>query len=401
MFEPFPRQYVWNLSVNLALSVGGHIGEIDRACRPLLVPGDTEDEDAQTQRFFESWCGLADRLVELAGEDEASGRRRSAGAKLARATVYYQTAERMQARTFAPRSAAYANSLECFRRHLELTARPARLVEVPFQGTSLPGILVTPAHAPGPVPCVVFWNGLDSTKEQIFGTGVADELLVRGIASLIVDTPGSGEALRLRGLSATVETESWAAACVDYLVDQPSIQPDRIGLVAWSLGGYYGPRATAFEPRLAFGVAWGSNYDWGQVQIERLAHQGDRPVPHYWNHVQWVWGCDSLDEFLALAPRVNLRGVAEKIAVPFLVVHGQHDRQINVRYAHELYDDLTGSPAPALKIFGDREGGVEHCSVDNMLIVRDYICDWIEETVRELPHRPGRGQGRTVSEVMS
>jgi fermentation-respiration switch protein FrsA (DUF1100 family) len=387
VFEPFPQQYVWNLSVNLALSVGGQIGEVDRACRPLLAePAD--DEDSRTQQFFDSWCGLADTLVSLADEDEAAGRHRSAGAKLARAAVYYQTAERMQARTFAPRRAAYDRALHSFTRYLALTDQPARQVQVPFGGDALPGILVTPRDAVGPVPCVIFWNGLDSTKEQIYGTGVAQELLTRGIASLIVDTPGSGEALRLRGLTAVVETETWAAACLDFLSDEPAVDELRVGLVAWSLGGYYGPRATAFEPRLRFGVAWGSNYDWGQVQQQRLADQGARPVPHYWDHVQWVWGCATLEEFLELAPRINLRGVADKIAVPYLVVHGEHDRQIDVRYAYALYDDLTASPAPALKIFGDREGGVEHCSVDNMSVVRDYICDWIESTVAGLDSEP-------------
>ncbi|MFX0574653.1 alpha/beta hydrolase family protein [Nocardia nepalensis] len=152
----------------------------------------------------------------------------------------------------------------------------------------------------------------------------------------------------------------------------------------WSLGGYYGPRATAFEPRIRFGVAWGSNYDWGHVQLDRLQNLGSRPVPHYWKHVQWVWGTPTLDEFLKLAPTITLRGVAEKISVPFLVVHGEHDRQIPVKYAHMLYDDLTASPKRDLKIFSDREGGVEHCSADNMAIVRDYICDWIDDTVTEL-----------------
>jgi len=46
---------------------------------------------------------MADRLAELAGEDEAAGRRLSAGDKYGRACVYYMTAERMQSRHYAPR----------------------------------------------------------------------------------------------------------------------------------------------------------------------------------------------------------------------------------------------------------------------------------------------------------
>jgi fermentation-respiration switch protein FrsA (DUF1100 family) len=385
VFEPFPDKYVWNLSVGIALAVGGLVGEVDRACRPLRE-SPASDEDEATQAFFSSWCALADTLVELAEEDEERHRLRSAGAKYGRAAVYYQTAERMQAHGFAPRKEAYRKALHSFGRYLELTEQPAERVEIPYGEASLPGILVRP-DVPGPVPCVLFFNGLDSTKEQIYGTGTPAELRRRGIATLVVDTPGAGEALRLRGLTATPDTERWAAACIDYLTTRPDVDEGMVGMLAWSLGGYYGPRATAFEPRIRFGAAWGANYDWGQVQLQRLRNQGDRPVPHYWEHVQWVWGCRDLDEFLALAPAITLRGVVDRIRVPFLVVHGEHDRQIPVRYAHDLFDDLVHSPKRELKIFTEREGGVEHCSIDNLPVVRDYICDWIDETVRELSSR--------------
>lgn len=387
MYEPFPDKYVWNLSVGIALVAGGLIGEIDRACRPLRALSDDVGEDEATQAFFREWCALADGLVELAAEDEERSRMRSAGRKYGRASVYYQTAERMQAHGFEPRREAYRKTLDTFSRYLELTDQPAEKVEIPYGEASLPGILVRP-DTPDPVACVLFFNGLDSTKEQFYGTGTADELRHRGIATLMVDTPGAGEALRLRGLTATPETEGWAAACIDYLSTRPDVDESMVGLLAWSLGGYYGPRATAFEPRLRFGVAWGANYDWGQVQLRRLRNQGARPVPHYWEHVQWVWGCRDMDEFLELAPRITLRGILDRITVPFLVVHGEHDRQIPLRYAHDLYGDLVNSPKRELKIFTEREGGVEHVSIDNLPVVRDYICDWIDETVSGISGRP-------------
>ena len=31
MYEPFPGNYVWNLSVNLAICMGGAIGELETA----------------------------------------------------------------------------------------------------------------------------------------------------------------------------------------------------------------------------------------------------------------------------------------------------------------------------------------------------------------------------------
>ena len=382
MFEPIPGRYVWNLSAGLAMATGGLIGEVDRACLPLLDAGD-QTEDQATQAFFASWCGLADTLVELADEDEKLGRRHSAGHKHRRAAVYYQTAERMQSQSYAPRKEAYAKTLASFARFLELTDQPAEHVEIPYEGGSFPGILMH-ADSDEPAPCMIFFNGLDSTKEQFYGSGTPEELRRRGVATLMVDAPGSGEALRLRGMTAIPESERWASACIDVLESRADIDSNLIGMVAWSLGGYYGPRATAFEPRLRYSVAWGANYDWGQVQLRRLQNEGDRPVPHYWEHVRWVWGAATMDEFLEIAPKVTLRGIMGRVEVPFLVVHGARDRQIPVEYAHNFFDDLVNSPKRELKIFTDREGGVEHCSIDNMPIVRDFICDWIDETVQEI-----------------
>jgi len=78
MFEPFPDNYVWNLSAGIALAAGGLIGEVDRACRPLRDLK-TADEDEATHAFFQSWCAVADGLVELAEADEKRHRHRSAG----------------------------------------------------------------------------------------------------------------------------------------------------------------------------------------------------------------------------------------------------------------------------------------------------------------------------------
>jgi esterase/lipase len=59
--------------------------------------------------------------------------------------------------------------------------------------------------------------------------------------------------------------------------------------------------------------------------------------------VLWVWGYDDLDAFIQFAGQVNLDGVVDKITVPFLICHGENDRQIPVAYAHRSYDQ----PRPA------------------------------------------------------
>ncbi len=384
MIEYFPTNYVWNLSTNIALGMGANPGEVDAICRPLVEISRRGDDEG-TEAFFNAWVAQADRLVELAGEDLGKGRRLSAGAKHGRASTYYITAERMQHRDFAPRKAVYQKMLDSFAKFIALYATDCERVDIPYQGRALAGLFVKAQTANGhPAPCMTLFNGLDSTKEMLYGCGLQHELARRGISSIAVDQPGVGEALRLNNLTAIIEAEVWAGAVVDYLETRSDVDAGNIGIAAWSLGGYYAPRAAAMEKRFRLCVAWGANYNWGELQKRRLAREGDRPVPHYWEHVQWVWGKATLDEFMAFAPGVTLAPVIDKITVPFLVTHGANDRQIPLEYAHQQYDGAVNSPKRELKFFTEREGGIEHVSADNMSNARDYIADWVAETFNEL-----------------
>ena len=87
MYKYFPTNYVWNLSVNLAIEMGARMGEIEQMCAPLLEAAKAPDA-AGTAAFRETWVGMADRLCELAAEDEAKGRLLSAGEKYRRASGY-------------------------------------------------------------------------------------------------------------------------------------------------------------------------------------------------------------------------------------------------------------------------------------------------------------------------
>lgn len=387
MFQYFPTNYVWSLAVVATLNNGGYIDEVDRACRPVLEAAKNGD-DVGTEQLYASWAAVADRLIASAEADEAAGRRIGAAATYYRASLYTSQSERLQSPKWEGRNAAYQKSIDLLLKHVELSGAPFTRVEVPYEGSSLPGYFLRAQSAHGaPGPVVIQWNGLDSTKEMMYYSGFPQELAKRGISTLMVDTPGSGEALRLRGLTARFDTEAWAAACVDWLETRDDVDADRIGLVGWSLGGYYAPRAAAFEKRLKLVVAWGANHNWGAVQLARANREGENPVPHYWDHVQWVWGAANRDEFFEIADRVHLDGVVELITVPFLITHGIGDRQIPVKYAHQSYEQATASPKRELRIFTEEEGGTEHISIDNMPVVGAWIADWVAETFREFVDR--------------
>lgn len=385
MFQYFGDNYTWNMAVNLALGMGAAIGEIDDVSGPVKEASLRKDPQA-AEIFFAAWSGLAERLETLAQKDLQRERRLSAGQKFKRAAIYYLQAERMQSAHFTDRSKAFRGMLECFHQYVEFTNQPVEFVQVPYKGTTLPALFVPALGAEASrAPCMVHFDGLDVTKEILYMLGMGSALRDRGVSVLLVDNPGVGEALRLNGLTNFPEAEVPAAACVDYLEGRDDVDASRIGIMALSLGGYHAPRAAAFEPRLRCCVAWGAIYDWGATQRYRYESKDQRlPVPHYWDHVMWVFGENSIEAMLATAERMTLEGVLHRVRCPILVTHGENDRQIKLAQAERLVAECVNSSKAELFVHKLEDGGAEHCSVDNIQIGIDTIADWVQETMVEL-----------------
>ena len=94
LFEYFPN-YIWNLSVSIAMESGAQIGEIIDMCQPIRDAA-ANGADAGTPAFMKQWATMGEKLIALADEDESRGRAISASNKLERAALYLFVAERMQ-----------------------------------------------------------------------------------------------------------------------------------------------------------------------------------------------------------------------------------------------------------------------------------------------------------------
>src|SRR5437899_2667962 len=268
-FTYFPDNYRWSHGFLLALGAapwgGGEIGEINRVGVRLAATRSSDD-----RAWFEEWARMAERVETVGRERAASGKAASAAAYLFRAAHYYHVGERFLVPKTADGLAAYKRGVDCFRDGARRARRPRiEPVEVPYEGTSLPALFV---HAEGGArrsPALVFFDGFDVTKEIQYFKGVPD-LVARGIACLIVDGPGNGEAIRFRKLYLRPDTEHYATPCFEWLAARAEIDASRIGVMAISLGGYYAPRAAAFEQRFACCIAWGAQWDYQKIWRERF-----------------------------------------------------------------------------------------------------------------------------------
>lgn len=383
-FAYFPENYRWShgllIGLNMAPWGGAEIGEINRI--GLRLKDRIGDDDA----WFAEWAREA-RDVESRGRAcIAEGRMASGAQYLQRASAYYHVGERFLQPKSKEGLDAYMRGVDCLREAARHIRRP-RLehVEIPYGGTSLPAIYVHAERANGrPVgPSMVFFDGLDVTKEIQYFKGVAD-LAARGISCLIVDGPGNGESIRFRGLYLRPDTEHYATPVFDYLAARPDVDEKRIGVMAISLGGYYAPRAAAFDPRYACCIAWGAQWDYQKIwrdRFERLARADTPSLSVAHQHIAWVLNATSQEDVLKRLGPFKLDGVVQKIACPFLMLHGEGDEQIPLAEAQKCFD-AVGSRTKTMKIFTREEGGYHHCQIDNQSICSAYMWDWLEQVLQ-------------------
>lgn len=386
-FTYFPGDYRWShgllIGLNMAPWGGAEIGEVNRIGLRL------NDKLGDDNAWFREWTREA-RTVEDRGRERMAEGHSVSGAKyLQRASAYYHVGERFLQPKTEEGLAAYRRGVDCLRDAAKFIHRP-RLehVEVPYGETSLPAIFVhaAPEKGAGKVPAMVFFDGLDVTKEIQYFKGIAD-LAERGIACLIVDGPGNGEAIRFRNLHLRHDTEHYATPAWEYLAARREIDANRIGVMAISLGGYYAPRAAAFEQRFACCVAWGAQWDYQKIwrlRFERLARSDTPSLSVAWRHILWVLNATSQEDALAKLAPFKLDGVVQKMSCPFLLLHGAGDEQVPLSEAQACFD-AVGSKKKTFKIFSREEGGYHHCQIDNQSICATYMWDWLEDVLQ-----PGR-----------
>jgi pimeloyl-ACP methyl ester carboxylesterase len=378
-FKYFPDNHMWSQVLLGALEMvpwgGATLGEVDQIGKRL------REHIGDNEAWFREWTAMAERVERLADEAASKGRGLTAAGAYFRASTYYFTGERHIPPDDPRKVPTFKKVVKTFQNGLHRCYPQVERVEIPYENTFLPAHYYPAARtrsARG--PAVVFFGGLDSTKEMLLCAGI--ELSRRGVACLAVDGPGHGEALRLLGIPTRYDYEVPAAAAVDYLETREDVDPGRIGIIAWSLGGYYAPRAAAFEKRFKACVAWGAHYDYHAVWVNRrkILESGKTEASSPIFHLLWVMGVETIDQAMEKLKLFTLEGVADKIECPFLVTHGERDPIVPVEMAYRLYE-RAGSKRKELKIFTAEEGGSQHIMGDNRTLGVTYVSDWLSEAL--------------------
>lgn len=322
---------------------------------------------AQWEDWCGAWCRRAALHEDLGRKALADGFGLSAGEHLSRAAVCYHFAKFVFVIDYEQMRAAHMKAVECRNLALPHLQPPGERVEIPHEGMRFAGILRKPEGVARP-PVVVMCMGLDSAKEEMDSN--ENVFLARGMATLVFDGPGQGEAeyaLPIRG-----DYEAAVKSVVDWLQQRRDIDAARIGLWGVSLGGYYAPRAAAFEKRVSACISLSGPYDFGDVWdgLPELTRETFRVRAK----------CRTPEEAKRHAATLSLKSAAAHITCPLFVVAGKLDRIVPWQDGERLARE-AGGPVELLLI----EDG-NHVANNRGYKYRTQSADWMAQQLG-LPRR--------------
>ena len=310
--------------------------------------------------WCKAWVETGDVHYDLALKAEARGNSLSAGEAYISAALCYHFGKFVFQDYHDDYMFAANKSVEAFAKGLKLLDPTGERVEIPFDGATMVGTLRRPIEVDKP-PLVLLLPGLDSTKEEFFHW--ENVFLKRGLATFSLDGPGQGEC----GYNSHIRPDYEAAVstALDVLTKRNDIDPNRIGLAGVSLGGYYAPRATAYEPRIKAAVGNCGPWNFGECwdQLPGLTRSA------FLYHSR----ATDMDDAKVRANKLTLDGAAQKIKQPLLIIHGKLDRLIPWQHAHKIVDAVGSNAELAMFDNGN------HVCNNIPYIYRPLTADWLKE----------------------
>ena len=202
--------------------------------------------------WHDAWVSAAAATLALAEGELAAGRTETARLAFWRSSSYFRTAGVMLMGSPPDPRLVDTNlrQTDAFRRGAALLAMPPEIVQIPYEGTTLPGYFFRAGDGQRPRATVILTGGYDGTAEELyFFNGAA--ALARGYHVLAFDGPGQGAALLQQGLILRPDWENVVTPVVDCLLSRAEVDASKIALIGLSLASWERERWIASASELS------------------------------------------------------------------------------------------------------------------------------------------------------
>jgi hypothetical protein len=354
------------------------------------------------QSWFDAWMAMAVDLEARADAAQAAGHLHTARWAYLTASQYYA-----EALVFVDAMADQSVLLPTFKKGraawekvVDASQGAFVRVEVPYEGTTLPGYLLRPDATGSARPTLVMTNGSDEPLPAVWGGGAA-EALSRGWNAFAFDGPGQQSMLFERGVPFRYDWEAVLTPVIDVVAARPDVDAAALFGYGISQGGYWITRALAFEHRMVAAIAdpgavdvsvtWTSKLspeqlhllDTGQKEAFNAITPGHSDPKNRWTLAYRAkpYGVTDPFDLFTEVRKYQVRDVVAKITTPLLVLNPD-DEQFFPGQPKELYELLSGEKA--IIGFSHAQGANFHCQPTGRQLAHTQMLDWLAD------HLPAR-----------
>lgn len=390
--DSFAFEFVRNLG--FVYYGGADIGDM-MATAAQITEGDFES-------WFTEWDKRAKRVLSRADADFGAGHLVSAREAYLRASTYFRMAEfYLHGNPDDPRILSESRaSQQAYAKAAELTGPTWERVEIPYEGTTLPGYFYKVDNSGQPRPTLIFTGGYDSSVEEMFYYGGAAAIR-RGYNCLTFDGPGQGSPIREQKLPFRYDWEKVVTPVVDYVLTRFDVDGDNLALQSMSLGGYFGARTVAFEHRFRAAIFFDGVYDFYRAmrnllpkeavsaydagELERFEEivkkQMQTNTSLRWLMTQgaWTFQMPNYADFVEATKKYTMNGIAGQIQCSCLVMEAEGDMFFKGQ-PQQIYDELKAPKQ--LARFTSEDGAENHCQSGALAYKDEVVFNWLDETLK-------------------
>jgi pimeloyl-ACP methyl ester carboxylesterase len=360
-------------------------------------------EDGDNESWLAEWQKTAARVEQIARGCLERGHKVSAREAFlratTRATTYYEAAFFYTPDADHRKRELYDHHRQCFQSAGALLGTPFDVVRIPYQTSTLPGYFMRPDDSSVRRPTVMIMTGGDGTAERLYFNGGGAAALRRGYNVLCFEGPGqTGAYLLDNALTYRYDWEVPTTAVIDYLASRPEVDVDRIGFIGYSWGGYFVPRAAAFEKRIAACVANCLLPDVytpviGTMGVADLIANGKDVKPEQLTTLQrytleegmprfgFPNGLHELPAWAESLKKMTLWGLESQITCPVLNLSATGEGAQTNEHARTFFDVLP-NPRNRFVLTTEDEGAELHCQRGNSSLLHQIEFDWLDEIFR-------------------
>jgi pimeloyl-ACP methyl ester carboxylesterase len=384
-------EYVFLVSFGRAYQMAGNVGKVLYLSKQI--------EDGNFESAYQAFKQAGDEARAVAEESASHGHKESARQAYLWAQNFYDSSNYFVENSKDPSRFLPTWELlyDCWLKALPLFDPPMEPVSIPYENTELHGFFFKSASASSKRPLLILINGSDGSLLDMWTWGGAGAI-ARGYDCLTFDGPGQGYALWKQQLYFRPDWEKVITPVVDYVLTRQEVDPKRVAIQGISQGGYWVPRAVAFEKRIAAAIAdpgvvdvsasWTATLPKPMLELLKAGRKAEfdsylskglNPATKADLHFRMrPYGFTSYYDTFKAVQEYNLEGIAKQIRCPLLITE-----PVNEAFwpgqSRQLYDLLT-SPKKLMP-FSESDGADLHCEPKGTGLRDLRVFDWLDETL--------------------